>query len=184
MSDSRSITLLEAAPGPDDPVGMLMACHRRLEGRLETLTRVVEVYRLRDEERYDQAAGAIGLVIRHLHGPTRTHHEDEELSLFPRMIAHDAEAAGKVIAALEAEHETLESRWAALLPILVGLAEGDEPTDALVAQLAAGVEALVAAYRAHIRIEDEELYPMAKRLLADTDIAAVGREMAARRHIV
>ncbi|MFN3428695.1 MAG: hemerythrin domain-containing protein [Candidatus Sericytochromatia bacterium] len=183
MSDSGSFTLLEAAPGPDDPVGMLMACHRRLEGRLETLTRVVEVYRVRDEERYDQAAGAIGLVIRHLHGPTRLHHEDEELSLFPRMIARDAQA-GAVIAGLEVEHEALEVQWAALLPVLVGLAEGDEPTDELVERLASGVEALIATYREHIRIEDQELYPMAKQLLAETEIAAVGQEMAARRHIV
>jgi hemerythrin-like domain-containing protein len=183
MSDSRSITLLEAAPGPDDPVGMLMACHRRLEGRLETLLRVVEVYRLRDEERYDQAAGAIGLVIRHLHGPTRTHHEDEEVSLFPRMVARDAEAA-RAIAALEAQHETLEAQWNAVLPTLVGLAEGDEPTDELVARLAVGVEALVTAYREHIRLEDEELYPLAKRVLSEAEVAALGQEMAARRHIV
>ena len=41
MSPSPSLVILEAAPGPDDPLGMLKACHRRLEARLATLSRVV-----------------------------------------------------------------------------------------------------------------------------------------------
>jgi hemerythrin-like domain-containing protein len=183
MSNSSSFVLLEAAPGPENPLGMLMACHRRLEAKLDTLARVVEVYQQVDEERYDQAAGAIGLVIRHLHGPARLHHEDEEISLFPRLIAQDA-AMEQRLGKLELEHEKLEARWAALLPTLTSLAEGTEPKPELVAELAQGVEALSEAYRGHIRAEDEEIYVDAARLLDAGEIAAIGAEMKARRHIV
>lgn len=183
MSDSSSIVLLEAAPGPDDPLGMLMACHRRLEAKLLTLQRVVEVYQQRDEERYDQAAGAIGMVIRHLHGPARLHHEDEEISLFPRLVAHEAQVEQQ-LAHLEFEHEKLEVQWAALLPLLVRLAEGGEPVDAEITTLAQGVAVLSEGYHRHIREEDEQIYTQAKRLLGSDEIAAVGAEMAARRQVV
>ena len=183
MSESPSLVLLEAAPGPDNPIGMLMACHRRLEARLETLTRVVEVYQQRDEERYDQAAGAIGLVVRHLRGPARLHHEDEELSLVPRLAHQDAVVAQQ-LAALEREHELLDARWAAVLPGLLQLAGGAEPTDELVAEVAKGVASLRKGYAAHIQREDEVIYPAAKRILDAEDLAEVGVEMASRRHVV
>jgi hemerythrin-like domain-containing protein len=175
--------LLEAAPGPDNPLGMLMACHRRLEAKLTTLKRVIEVYQQRDEERYDQAAGAIGMVIRHLHGPGRLHHEDEEISLFPRMIARDP-AVEKRLARLEFEHEKLEVQWSALLPLLVRLSEGHELLDTELTTLAQGVAVLTEGYLTHIHEEDEQIYAEAKRLLSEEELALLGTEMAARRQVV
>jgi hemerythrin-like domain-containing protein len=183
MSDSPSLILLEPAPGPDDPLGMLRACHRRLEAKLDTLTRVIEVYQQGDEERYDQAAGAIGLVIRHLHGPAQTHHEDEELSLFPRMIARDPAIAER-LHALELEHETLAVTWRALLPQLLSLADGTPAPAERLAAMAEAVATLNTGYRAHIRAEDTVIYPAAQETLSAAELAAVGDEMAARRHLV
>lgn len=182
MSESPSLILLEAAPGPDDPLGMMMACHKRLLARLETLTRVVEVFKHADEERYDQAAGAIGLVIRHLHGPARVHHEDEEISLFPRMLARDAGAAAP-IHALESEHEQLEGLWSSVLPMLMALADGAELTPDRLECLEAGVAALRSGYEAHIRHEDEVIYPLAERLLSPEDLHGLGTEMSTRRQL-
>lgn len=183
MSDSPSLILLEPAPGPDDPLGMLRACHRRLEAKLDTLTRVVEVYQQADEERYDQAAGAIGLVVRHLHGPAQTHHEDEELSLFPRMIARDP-AIAEPLHKLEFEHEKLAVQWRALLPMLLSLADGTIAPPEHLANVARGVATLSAGYRAHIHAEDTIIYPAAQSLLSADELAEIGREMADRRHLV
>jgi hypothetical protein len=43
--------------------------------------------------------------------------------------------------------------------------------------------ALDGLYRAHIRVEDDEVFPAAGRALPSAELAAVGREMAARRHV-
>ena len=36
-------------------------------------------------------------------------------------------------------------------------------------------------YHRHIAVEDQDLFPMARRLLTPTELGAIGHEMAARR---
>lgn len=178
-----AFNILGPAPGTDDPIGMLKACHRRLEGRLDTLGRVVEVFRDHEEDRYDQAAGATGQVIRYFCGAAHHHSLDEEESLFPRMIEVDPEVA-KRLAVLESDHETLENRWASMFPTLEKIAEGLEPDAKELQELAEDLKVLDAGYRDHIRREEAEVLTLAEQLLDREALLAVGREMAARRFIV
>jgi len=48
---------------------------------------------------------------------------------------------------------------------------------------AADVEAFAALYERHIRVEEDELLPMAARLLSDEELARIGRAMRERRGI-
>lgn len=182
MTLSQSHTLFGPPPGTDDPLGLLRACHHRLDARFDTLLRVVEVYRAREEDRYDQAAGALGMVIRHMITAGRLHNEDEEFSLFPRLAEANATARERLLA-LEAEHETLDEAWDALFPTLEALAEGAEPEPALVARLIERVPAYVEAHRSHLRREEDEVFALAARLLAAEELAVIGEEMAARRQM-
>ena len=43
--------------------------------------------------------------------------------------------------------------------------------------------ALERLYRRHIKVEDEEVFPAASRVLSAADLEAVGREMAGRRKV-
>lgn len=182
MTLSQSHTLFGPPPGTDDPIGLLRACHRRLDARFDTLLRVVEVYREREADRFDQAAGALGVVIRHMMSAGRLHNEDEEFSLFPRLVEADATARDRLLA-LEADHESLDEAWDALFPTLEALAEGADPTPELTDRLVAGVPAFVDRYRAHLRREEAEVFAMASTLLPADELAAIGEEMAARRHL-
>lgn len=183
MSQSASLTILGPAPGPDDPLGMLRACHRRLESRLDALSRVFEVYQRREEDRYDQAAGALGMVIRHFQGAGRMHHEDEEFSLFPRLVEADSAFADRLLP-LEAEHETIENLWMSLRPALQEFSEGAEPDPASVARLQPRVEAYVNAHRRHLATEEREVFAPAEGLLSPAALEAIGEEMAARRQLL
>lgn len=183
MTQSASMTILGPAPGPDDPLGLLRACHRRLEARLDTLVRVFEVYGRREEDRYDQAAGAIGMVIRHMQGAAKLHNEDEEFSLFPRLIEADPTLSGRLLA-LEAEHETTDELWASLRPVLQELSEGADPEPGLVTRLMPRVEALVQGHRRHFQIEEAEVFQPAERLLSPEALRSIGEEMAARRQLI
>jgi hemerythrin-like domain-containing protein len=50
--------------------------------------------------------------------------------------------------------------------------------------MAEAVATLNTGYRAHIRAEDTVIYPAAQETLSAAELAAVGDEMAARRHLV
>jgi hemerythrin-like domain-containing protein len=105
--------------------------------------------------------------------------------LFPRLrqFQNDPEAAS---ALSELEQLEDEHRWAAALHASVerlgaqylssrGLS-GQE-----VQSFREAVASLVSMYKRHISIEDDLVFPIADRMLSETDKSAIGREMADRR---
>jgi hemerythrin-like domain-containing protein len=148
-------------PGFDDPVGLLTACHRRIEERLATLERAVAGLRTR----HPDAEAALNQVVEFLGRNGGRHTEDEEGSLFPRLTP------SRVVSALTAEHRAHEA-------ILVALRAA--VASRVVAEIEVHAAALCAAYRDHIRVEEAELFPLA-RALDPAELRAVGLEMQARR---
>jgi hemerythrin-like domain-containing protein len=166
---------VNAAPGFDDPLGMLRACHRRIERQLGTLNRLLR--HLPEHHADPDARAAATAILRYFDTAAINHHADEEQSLFPRLIiaAPDVRILARQ---LEREHEALAARWARLRPLL----------SAIVARCGAylpvkGVDLFCAAYRAHIAREEGELLPRAAEALTASDLAAIGAEMAARRDV-
>ena len=83
------------------------------------------------------------------------------------------EADHRAAAPLHAEVERLGRRWAGTGALGAGELER-------MAELAAQLNAL---YREHIAVEDRELFPMAARVLTESEQSEIGGEMAARRGI-
>lgn len=155
-----------------EPLGLLSDCHRRIERFLGALLAVARQGTL------DRPV--VEAALRYFREAAPNHTRDEEESLFPRLRSSSdprAEEALARVEALEADHreaeeahrqvESLFGRW---------LAGGDCP-----AGLVEVLERLSAIYAAHIAVEDGEVFPLAAEVLADEDLAVVGREMAARR---
>jgi hemerythrin-like domain-containing protein len=77
---------------------------------------------------------------------------------------------------LVAEHRQLARRWEPLRRALSEIAEGRR------ADLPAHeIKDFTDAYAAHIRREEDELLPMAARLISDDALAAIGQAMKSRR---
>src|SRR5512137_386080 len=74
----------EAAPGYDDPLGMLAACHRRIERQLGTLERLQRHLPVHGCDA-DARAAAAG-ILRYFDNAAPHHHADEEDSVFPRLL--------------------------------------------------------------------------------------------------
>ena len=164
-----------SAPGFDDPLGMLAACHRRIERQLATLDRLQR--HLPEHGCDDEARAAAGAILKYFDGPAPNHHADEEQSLFPRLRAREA-SAGELVDELEHDHETLAARWRRLRPLLAGIAAGVR------ANLSPKqVDDLRAAYAAHIAREEGLLIPLAARALDAESLRRIGEEMAARRGV-
>lgn len=165
-----------------NPLGLLSDCHRRIERFLAVLVKLSDLRNggaLLPDER-----SALQTALTYFHNSAPKHTADEEDSLFPRLRAASREpAALEALAALEGDHETaardhalvetLGSRW---------LADGVlSPGDTR--EMKAALDALSRLYARHIALEDQELFPLAARLLPAGQLAEVGREMARRRHI-
>jgi hemerythrin-like domain-containing protein len=164
------------APAFDDPLGMLLACHRRIERQLATLARL---QRHLPEHGCDvDARAAARGILRYFDTAAPSHHADEEASVFPRLRDAAPGRAGMLVADLEREHAALAARWRHLRPRLAAIAAGVRAN--LSPKEAADVRT---AYAAHIAREEGELIPLAARTFDAASLAAIGNEMAARRGV-
>jgi hypothetical protein len=150
------------APGADDPLALLSACHGRIARQCATLGRLAAHLPAHGSDAAARTAAAS--VLRYFDTAAAHHHEDEDEDLHA------------LVDGLVAEHRQLARRWEPLRQALAGIAEGrpaDLPADE--------VKDFTDAYAAHIRREEDELLPMAARLIPDEALAAIGQAMKARR---
>ena len=169
----------DATVGFDDPLEMLLACHRRIEKQLETLKRLRAHL---DTGAMDaEASRAAQAVLRYFPRSATHHHEDEEKDVFPLLEQRITDAGerarfGALREELERDHREIESQWARLKKPLEGIAEG------LPRVLpASDVHAFVAAYARHILAEESALQEYFDRWLNEDDRRELGRSMSARR---
>jgi hemerythrin-like domain-containing protein len=107
--------------------------------------------------------------------PERLHHPAEDRELFARVRARTTEA-NALLAALEEEHARGEARLHALTTALNRLEAGALGSTAAFKE---AVQVFADGYFAHMRREERELLPIAERVLADEDWAAIHRTFAA-----
>jgi hemerythrin-like domain-containing protein len=141
-----------------DPFEMLERCHRRLEETLATIETP-------SRQALDDALAFIDRAI-------QRHEDDEEQSPFPRL--RRLPALAPLLDRLTVQHRD----QTALVEALRALLEAARPDEARLRDV---VGRLSAAYRAHLAVEERELFPAAKAALTDDDLAAMAVEMDARR---
>ena len=185
MATSRStrktaLSALFGTPaGFDDPLEMLLGCHRRIERQLETLKRLRSHVAARGVDA--EASAAAQAILKYFLGPALNHHADEEHDLFPlleqRITDHGERARFAAFRTeLERDHRELQWAWARLRKPLEAIAEG------LVRTLPENdVHAFVAAYARHILAEESALQEFFNRWLGAADREALGMAMASRR---
>jgi hemerythrin-like domain-containing protein len=166
--------------GFDDPLGMLQDCHRRIEKFLGILCLVAE--RAETGALSDEEKNAVGAALRYFQEGGRRHNQDEEESLFPRLM--DAAANDPdILHRLESEHQDGEELHATVAQLFSAwiargvLASGDRPL------LLSATQRLKGLYADHIRVEEEIVFPYAARVLDRDRIREIGRELQARRGV-
>ena len=168
------------AAGFEVPLEMLSACHSRIEQQCSTLRRLVP--HLARHGADEAARTAADGVMRYFDTAAVHHHADEEQDLFPALLesmaGSDAVCLRELTAGLVAEHCALEASWQVVRDALAQVAAG-----AAASLTVEDVEALVGLYERHLAREENELLPLAARLLSDEQLARVGRAMRERRGI-
>jgi hemerythrin-like domain-containing protein len=166
--------------GTEAPLEMLASCHIRIEKQCQTLERLAA--HLPQHGADEPAQRAAASVLRYFDTAAQQHHADEEENLFPALLesmaGSDAVCLREMTAGLTAEHRKLEAQWRRLRVALEQIAAG---TPALLP--AHDVQAYVGLYKQHLQREDDELLPMAARLLGVAELDEIGRAMRQRRGI-
>jgi len=172
-------TLFETPAGYDDPLGMLLGCHRRIEKKIGTLKALSAHLSAKGMDA--EASTAAQAVLRYFDVAAAHHHADEEENLFPMLASRITDPAERerfkqLDADLRGEHREIERVWLRLKKPLEGVAEGlHRPipeTD---------VHAFATLYTRHIKAEESVFRSLIERWLAPADLRALGHAMAERR---
>ncbi len=164
----------DAAASFDDPVGLLRACHERILEHCETLERLAEhLARVGVDSEARLAATRIRRCF-HMAGPA--HHADEENQLFPWLLARPdfPSMLRAVVRNLTDQHRQLEVAWRVLDADLLAVENGEQPE-------ALHLEPFISMNRAHVALENGEIFPVAEKLLEEGVARRLGAAMAKRR---
>lgn len=168
------------AVGFEQPFEMLEACHERVQRMLALLRNLCDY--LHRHPCDDSARQAARDVLRYFDMTAPLHHEDEELHVFPALLARGVPATVALVQQLQQEHCTLAADWAWLRGPLQALATGE--AQGFGAQDEQAFRDFTALYARHIAQEEQIAYPQARALLPAPIQAAMGMEMAGRRGAV
>lgn len=167
-----------AAGDQSDAVDLLLGCHQRIRHFTAMALRLAAATAPRE-----QIGAAATAVHRYYSVALPLHEADENLSVYPRLRAALAAAGARLEAeanqAMLDQHVAIDKLVAILLPQWAGLTEHPE----LAPATATTAQALDAAWREHLELEERVVFPALRAHLAEGDRAAIRREMAERRQI-
>jgi hemerythrin-like domain-containing protein len=164
----------------DHPIDMLDGCHERILRNCTTIERIAEHVARRgcDAEARTAAVG----VMRYFDTSASNHHRDEEEDLFPTLQHYvpspELNAVFSLLHRLRDEHRRLDALWSQMRAFLAGVVEGHD------GHLTPAVaHTFREAYERHIATEERELLPLARRVLTEDLLRAMGNRMARRRGV-
>jgi len=168
-------------PGPaasfDEPFEMLEACHERVQRMLALLARLREHLPAHGADA--QARQAAGDVMRYFDQAAPQHHRDEELHVFPPLLAKGDPATVELVLTLQRDHRQMEEAWSAARAVLAAVENGGlQQADAAASR---ALEAFSTLYGAHLEAEEQVVFPAARGLLDEPGLREMGREMRTRR---
>jgi len=177
------------SPRIDDPMALLLACHDKVRHFTNLAVRLHQHVQVKGPD--GEAQEAARTVLRYFNVAAPLHHADEEVDLFPALMALGDEGLTRTAERLHAQHAELDAMWAALATALQQVAAGQAwPEDGPLAGPKGGQrhapgtlsrpEAFAQRYQAHAQDEEDLLYPHAQRLSA-AQLQQLADAMVARR---
>lgn len=168
------------AVGPDTPFEMLEACHERVRRTLQLLEKL-QTY-LINTGHDASAALAAQDVLRYFNLAAPLHHQDEELHVFPPLLALGDAVLSNVVNQLLADHRAMETAWPRAAAVLQQIAAGSCATwQALDLTQTADLQKFSALYEDHIFLEESQIYPRAREVCLPSALQAMSADMVHRR---
>jgi hemerythrin-like domain-containing protein len=160
----------------DEVPEVLVDCHRRMR---QVVTLAADLA-ARADAPPDEVREVVKRVHRYFTVALRMHEEDEERSLFPRLVARSP-ALGPTVERLRADHQAQQARVGEVLATCEELLASPERFAARRGALGAAAWALLDSWEVHLALEEAELFPAVRTALTSAERAAIEDEMRARR---
>lgn len=170
------VTLRSAQQPPvtTGAIEFLLECHKRIRLFTELAVKLAESREVPEAEAVDAARRLLQYFLEAL--PNHTLDEDETLA--PRLLTRAPADVAEVMARQAREHLEHEPMISALCREWERIAAG-QPVDRTV--LIEPARALRATLLEHLRLEEEQIFPAARRLLSTDELVAIADEMRTRR---
>ena len=169
MMKPEEITKAGCAPKNsfEDPMDHLLACHRRIEQRLDSLDLVAANMDAKPVEARD----ALKAAFKYFDTNGHWHTEDEEISIFPRIETQLNDEERLFVTQLEAQHHRAEACYSTLKAAAVSLDDN----------LRTAIAEFNAIYREHIATEESQLIAIGRKYLSAEQLTLISAEMKQRR---
>ena len=167
--------------GYEAPFEMLEACHERVQRMLALL----EKARLYGREHgCDQFfCSAIKDVIRYFDNAAPQHHLDEELHVFPVVLAINDAGLNEIVHRLKVEHKRMESLWSSVRVLLTSVMEARINKPMFTTDEDAILDEFAAVYGQHIADEENKIYPLGVQSISDDALVLMAKDMMQRRGV-
>ena len=170
------------AAGFEAPFEMLATCHDRVE-RMLALQVKLQRHLLATgcDEPARQAARD---VMRYFDRAAPLHHQDEELHVFPLLLAGPDAALRALVQRLMQDHRQMETAWVEARRTLMAIAESPASGwTPLTPPQAGALDRFAALYRQHLDDENHIVYPAAESMLPSDAVQAMSEDMMQRRGV-
>lgn len=170
--------------GFEKPFDMLAACHERVDRMLALLVKLQHhLSRTGCDEPARQAARD---VMRYFDQAAPLHHQDEELHVFPPLLAGPDPELRSAVERLLQDHRDMEGAWVIARAVLHEVAHRSEATQpqaagALPVDAELALTRFAALYHSHLQTEDQLVYPAARLALFPADLHTMSADMMRRR---
>lgn len=167
--------------GFEAPFEMLDACHERVERMLRLLGKLRGHVKTHGADA--QARDAARDVMRYFDQAGPHHHEDEELHVFPPLLAQREPAVLAVVIRLKQDHREMAVQWAQVRAALMALVEAGEDWAGFSDEDQQRFDAYDALYQRHLLDENGVVYPAARSVIRGDALQAMSADMMARRGV-
>jgi hemerythrin-like domain-containing protein len=170
------------AVGCDEPFEMLKACHERVQRMLDLLDRA----RTHALTKGCDATlnSAFTDVMRYFDLAAPLHHLDEELHVFPIVLANGNQIQKEMVRVLIQDHETMAHLWKNVRSVLAEVIETPREFPVFSHHDNVLMNDFRNAYAKHISNEELSLYPASIQYMSNQDIAFMAEEMKVRRGVI
>lgn len=170
------------AAGFEAPFEMLATCHDRVERMLALQVKLQQ--HLLEKGCDEPARQAARDVMRYFDLAAPLHHQDEELHVFPPLLAGANAALRALVQRLMQEHRQMEVDWTEARRTLLAIADSTESgwTPLTPAQTGA-LNQFAALYRQHLDDENSTAYPAAQAMLPPDAMQTMSEDMMQRRGV-
>lgn len=164
---------------PATPSDLLLACHQRIRHFSDVAVKLAHAHGIAENEIVQAATG----LHRYFSVALPLHEADENLSLHPRLrraVPAD-ELAGPAADAMLDQHLAIDELVERLVPLWQLLQSAPEKLPETAGEMCALSSRLNEIFQAHLKLEEETIFPAMDKYLSATEQADIVREMQERR---